>query len=213
MIIIIAMILVIDCVVLRPYLAEINYGKGKIQSMEGNYNVALSYLEHGEKLDPFDGRILHDIGDIYYKFNMYNESIRYFNKAKKYSNDINIYRNLGLCYLQIGNYIEAEKNLKYAIFLDPKFIKAYFNLGYLYYLQKEFDMAIEQWDNILSIEPDYEKRYIIFYYLGMTYSEKNINESALDYFLQALELAPEGSPIEDEIEEEINKVYKSKLEK
>jgi len=212
MIIFITMILVIDCVVLRPYLAEVNYGKGKIQSMEGNYNAALSYLEHGEKLDPFNGRILFDIGDIYYKFNMYNESMRYFNKAKKYSNDINIYRNLGLCYLQTGNYIEAEKNLKYAIFLDPKFIKAYFNLGYLYYLQKEFDMAIEQWDNILRIEPNYEKRYIIFYYLGMAYSEKYINKSALEYFIQALQLAPEGSPIIEEIEEEIYNIYKGKLD-
>lgn len=211
--IIIAMILVIDNVALRPYLAEINYGKGKIQSMKGNYNAALPYLEHGEKLDPFNGRILRDIGDIYYKFNMYNESITYFNEAKKYSNDINIYRNLGLCYLQTGNYIEAEKNLKYAIFLDPKFIKAYFNLGYLYYLQKEFDRAIEQWNNILSIEPDYEKRYIIFYYLGMAYSARDINDKALEYFLEALQLAPEGSPIIEEIEGEINKIYKSKLEK
>ena len=35
---------------------------------------------------------------------------------------------------------------------------------------------------------------------------------ALEYFLQALQLVPEGSPIEKEIEEEINKIYKSKLE-
>jgi O-antigen ligase/Tfp pilus assembly protein PilF len=211
MIIIIAMILTIDFIAIKPYLAEINYGKGKIQSMEGNYNVALPYLEHGEKLDPFNGRILRDIGGIYYKFNMYNESIRYFNEAKKYSNDINIYRNLGLCYTQTGNYVEAEKNLKYVIFLDPKFIKAYFNLGYLYYLQEEFDRAIEQWDNILSIESNYEKRYIIFYYLGMAHFAKDINERALDYFNQALELAPDGNPIIEEIEKEIYNIYKSDL--
>ena len=212
-IMIIAMILAIDCLVLRPYLAEINYGKGRIQSMEGNYNTALPYLEYGEKLDPFNGRILLDLGDIYYKFNMYNESIKYFNKAKKYSSDVINYRNLGMCYLQTGDYIESEKNLKYAIFLDPKFIKAYFNLGFLYYLQKEYDMSIEQWNNVLSIEPDYEKSYIIFYYLGMAYSAKDINAKALEYFLEALRLVPEGEPIEKEIEEEINKIYKSKLEK
>jgi len=212
MIIIIAMIFAIDYIVIKPYLAEVNYGKGKIQSMEGNYNVALSYLEYGEKLDPFNGRILRDIGDIYYKFNMYNESIRYFKEAKKYSNDINVYRNLGLCYLQIGNYVEAEEELQRAIYLNPKFIKAYFNLGYLYYFQEEFDKAIEQWDKILSIESDYEKRYIIFYYLGMAYSAKDINKSALEYFLQALQLAPEGSPIIAEIEKELYNIYKSNLE-
>ena len=212
MIIIIAIVIAMDCIVIRPYLAEINYGKGRIQSMEGNYNAALPYLKYGEKLDPFNGRILDDIGNIYYKFNEYNKSIKYFNEAKKHSNDINIYRNLGLCYMQIDNYIEAENNLNYAIFLDPKFLEAYFNLGYLYYLQKEHDMAIEQWEKILSIEPDYEKRYIIFYYLGMAYSEKEMSKNALKYFNQALEFAPEGDPIEKEIEEEINKIYKIKLE-
>jgi hypothetical protein len=36
-------------------------------------------------------------------------------------------------------------------------------------------------------------------------------DKALEYFVQALQLVPEGSPMEKEIEEEINKIYKSKL--
>lgn len=37
-------------------------------------------------------------------------------------------------------------------------------------------------------------------------------DKALEYFVQALQLVPEGSPIEEVIEEEINKIYKSNLE-
>ena len=37
-------------------------------------------------------------------------------------------------------------------------------------------------------------------------------DKALEYFVQALYLVPEGDPIEEEIEEEINKIYKSSLE-
>jgi len=36
-------------------------------------------------------------------------------------------------------------------------------------------------------------------------------DKALKHFVQALQLVPEGSPIEEEIEKEINKIYKSKL--
>jgi len=34
---------------------------------------------------------------------------------------------------------------------------------------------------------------------------------ALEYFLEALKLAPEGSPIIEEIEKEIYNIYKSQL--
>jgi len=36
-------------------------------------------------------------------------------------------------------------------------------------------------------------------------------DKGLEYFVQTLQLVPEGDPIEKEIEEEINKIYKSKL--
>ena len=37
-------------------------------------------------------------------------------------------------------------------------------------------------------------------------------DKALEYFVQALQLVPEGSPIEEEIEKEIYNIYKSNLE-
>ena len=37
-------------------------------------------------------------------------------------------------------------------------------------------------------------------------------DKALEYFLEALTLAPEGSQIIEEIEGEINNIYKSNLE-
>ena len=48
--------------------------------------------------------------------------------------------------------------------------------------------------------------------LGIVYNKKQMPDKALEYFLEALKLAPEGSPIIEEIEEEIYKIYKSKLE-
>ena len=36
-------------------------------------------------------------------------------------------------------------------------------------------------------------------------------DKALEYFLQALQLAPEDNPITEEIEEEIHNIYKNNL--
>ena len=38
-------------------------------------------------------------------------------------------------------------------------------------------------------------------------------DKALKHFIQALQLAPEGSPVIEEIEGEINKIYKNHLNK
>jgi len=47
--------------------------------------------------------------------------------------------------------------------------------------------------------------------LGIIYNKKEMPDKALKYFLEALQLAPEGSPIIEEIEEGIYNIYKSKL--
>ena len=54
--------------------------------------------------------------------------------------------------------------------------------------------------------------YIVLNNLGIVYQKKEMPDRALEYFLQALALAPEGSPIIEEIEEEIYNIYKSGLE-
>jgi len=86
-------------------------------------------------------------------------------------------------------------------------------LAYLYAIQEDYDKAIIEWNKILGIEPDYSEKYNVLYLIGLSYQKKQMPDTALEYFLEALQLVPEDNPIEKEIEEEINKIYKSKLEK
>ena len=130
-----------------------------------------------------------------------------------YSVDIKTYYNLGLVYFETGLYKKAEEKFKYTIYLDHKFTKAYLKLAYLYAIQKEYDKAIYEWNKALEIEPNFSEKYNVLYFMGMAYQKKEMPDKALEYFLEALQLVPEGDPIEEEIEEEINNIYKSKLEK
>lgn len=204
----------IDTLVIRPYLAEVYSFQGqKEYILNYNYDKALSNFEYAAKLDPYNGRIVLHLGTTYYSLNNLEQAEKALKRAKKYINDRNIYRNLGLCYLGLNDYPSAEKELKYAIYLDPKFSKAYLDLAYLYAKQEEYDKAIAEWDKILEVDPNFSEKYNVLYYVGLTYQKKQMPDEALEYFLQALQLAPEGNPIIEDIEKEIYNIYRSNLNK
>ena len=205
-------VFLIGTFVVKPYSAEIHYFKGTKYFEKEKYNDALKDFKYAVWLDPSNGRILHALGSTYYHLDIQDEAQKVLERTKYYFNDRNIYRNLGLSYAQSGNYQEAEKEFKHAIYLDPKFTKAYIDLAYLYAKQEEYDKAIIEWNKVLEIEPNFSEKYNVLYFIGMAYNKKEMPDKALEYFLEALALAPEGSPIVEEIEEEIYNIYKGKLD-
>jgi len=209
--ILLVILLLIDTIVVRPYLAEVYAYQGGKYYDNGNYKESLLKYKSANTLNPFNGRVLFNLGVNYYILGIYEEAEQLFKESKKYYNDRNVYGNLGLCYMKMGDYQRAEEEFKYAIYLNPQFIQAYSDLGLLYFEKENYDGAIEQWKKILEIEPNFTENYIILTNLGVAYQKKEMPDKALECFVQALQLVPEGSPIEEEIEEEINKIYKSNL--
>jgi len=193
--ILLIMIFAINSLVVKPYLAEVYAYKGRENLELSKYDDALTDFEYAAKLDPYNGRILLNLGATYYNLGIFEEAKNKLNHSKKYYNDHNIHRNLGLCYKQQENYQKAEEEFKYAIYLNPKFINAYADLAYLYAVQKDYDKAILEWNKILEIEPNFSEKYNVLYFMGMAYQKKEMPDEALEYFLQALQLSPEGSPI------------------
>jgi tetratricopeptide (TPR) repeat protein len=206
------MIWAINLIVVKPYIAEIKYINGIRHNVDGNYSEALSYFEQAASLYPYNGRILHALGTTYYNLGILNKAEEVLQRTTRYRIDPNNFYNLGLVYSQAGLFFKAEEKFKYAVYLMPKFTKVYYDLGYLYFTQEKYDDTIEQWNMILEIEPNFPNKYIILNNLGIVYQKKKMPEKALEYFLQALQLAPEGSPIIEEIEEEIYNIYREKLD-
>jgi len=216
--IIIIIILFISCFIIfnfvvKPYVAELIYFQGMEYNQKNNYYSALQRYEDAIKYDSHNGRILHTLGSTNYNLGIYDKAEINLKDSLKYSIDVKTYYNLGLVYFQTGLYEKAEDNFNHTIYLNPKFTKAYLKLAYLYAVKKDYDKAILEWNKVLEIEPNFSEKYNVLYFIGMAYQKKEMPEKALEYFLEALQLAPEGSPIIEEIEEEINKIYKSNLEK
>jgi len=203
----------INLVAVRPYIAEIQYFNGMRHNVDDNYREALPCFEQATSLCPYNGRILHALGTTYYNLGILNKAEEVLQRTTRYRIDANTFYNLGLVYSQAGLFSKAEEEFKYAVYLMPKFTKAYYDLGYLYFIQEKHDDTIEQWNKILEIEPNFPNKYIVLNNLGIIYKKKEMPDKALEYFIQALVLVPEGAPIEKELEEEINRIFKSKLEK
>jgi tetratricopeptide (TPR) repeat protein len=206
------MIWVINLIAVKPYIAELKYFNGMRHNVDKNYTKSLPNFQYAVQLYPYNGRILHALGATYYNLNEYKQAICYLQEAKKYMIDVNTFYVLGLSYSKLNMYKKEEEEFKQAIYLNPKFTKAYVDLAYLYAKQEEYDKAIVEWNKLLEINPDFPEKYNVLYFMGMAYQKKQMPDKALEYFLQAIQLVPEGDPIEQEIEEEINKIYRSNLE-
>lgn len=209
--VLISTIWVINLVAVKPYIAELYYFKGMRYNVDKNYTKSLPNLQYAVQLDPYNGRILHALGTTYYNLNIFSKAEEILQEAKKYMIDVNTFYILGLNYSKLNMFKEAEEEFKRVVYLNPKFTEVYHYLGLSYFKQEDYNGAIVQWNNILEIEPDFINKYIVLNNLGMVYNKKEMPDKALEYFLEALALAPEGNSIIEEIEEEIYDIYRSNL--
>lgn len=106
-------------------------------------------------------------------------------------------------YYELASIYSDKKLYSQAILLFQKAIKAaqeegeeniapiYNGLGYIYFTQDQYDLAIRQYKEALKHKPDYVTG---FNNLGHAYEKKKLTTQALEAYEQALKLAP-NNPI------------------
>jgi len=207
--IIVIMGLLINLLVIKPYVAELYYFNGMRHNVDNNYEKSIPDFQYAFLLDPYNGRNLHALGSSYFNIKMYAKAEDMLRKAKNYFVDINTYRNLGLVYVRTGKTEKAIEEFEHAIYLDPKFWEAYNDLASLYVYQGKYERAIEQWQKAIDLDLKFKDKYIFLYYIGISYQRMGNQEEAYNYFLEALKEVPDDSPIMEDIERELLKIYQS----
>jgi tetratricopeptide (TPR) repeat protein len=105
-------------------------------------------------------------------------------------------------YYELGSIYSEKKIFTQAIPLFQKALKAaeeegeesiapiYNGLGYAYFAQEQYDLAIRQYKEAIRNKPDY---VTALNNLGHAYERKKLNSQALEMYEQALKLAPNNA--------------------
>jgi tetratricopeptide (TPR) repeat protein len=112
-------------------------------------------------------------------------------KLKNERGTIPEYYELGSIYLEKKMFIQAIAMFKRAIAIEdskiPEMAPVYNALGYAYFGQEQYDLAIRQYKEAIKLEPEY---VTAMNNLGHAYEQKKMTPQALDVYEQALEIEP-----------------------
>lgn len=149
-------------IVLRPYLANYKLSKEKDFFDEKIVNAAetLQELQKLKEKYPDKAIIYEKIAWIYAKERQFDKAIQNYLKAIELNPDsYAAYNNLG----NIMFYIDRKKAIEYylkSIEINPRQVDARLNLGITYYLEGKLDLASEQFNEVLKIDPKNEKAIV-----------------------------------------------------
>lgn len=93
----------------------------------------------------------------------------------------------------LGKLLKLKDKLKNIEELNiPLRPETYFEMGIISYYNKQYDEAIEQWENAVSLNKDNLKAYIC---LGIAYHEKGMSDNAIKILRHAIEINPHYSTL------------------
>ncbi|MDQ3193348.1 MAG: tetratricopeptide repeat protein [Bacteroidota bacterium] len=119
--------------------------------------------------------------DNHLKHHVYNQAIRSYEEVLKLQpENVDAKINLAVCYVE--NSVDPMKGiglLREVLANDSLNVKAHLNLGYFSVKSGQFDKAIERFEKVIEINPDYVEAYL---YLGDVYETKGDNEKAIKYY-------------------------------
>ncbi|MDA0673197.1 MAG: tetratricopeptide repeat protein [Cyanobacteria bacterium] len=116
------------------------------------------------------------------------------NKVSKEKGNAQEYYELGSLLLDKKLYTQATAQLKQALIAFLNLVKAYIPLilnalGYAYFAQDQYDLAIRHYKDALEKEPGY---VTALNNLGHSYERKQLTTQALESYEQALRLEPDN---------------------
>jgi tetratricopeptide (TPR) repeat protein len=111
------------------------------------------------------------------------------------------YYELGSLFLQKKLFVQAislfEKSLKDKEIEPENRALIYNAIGYSYFAQEQYDIAIRQYKEALKLNPEY---IIALNNLGSVYEKKKLNAQALEIYQESLKYDPENKTAKKRVE-------------
>ncbi|KAH7659512.1 stress-induced-phosphoprotein 1 [Dioscorea alata] len=112
-------------------------------------------LEQLEYYDPNIADEEREKGNEFFKQQKYPEAVKHYTEAlKRNPKDPRVYSNRAACYTKLGALPEGLKDAEKCIELDPTFAKGYTRKGAIQFFMKEYDKALETYQEGLKHDPN-----------------------------------------------------------
>jgi len=134
--------------------------KAKHSILSRDIKTASSYIDRSIRFSYFNGEALFTKGVIESYYLDYDNAIIFFNKAKEYSNDINIDYNKGIMYFEKGDIVKADSIFRQLLYTSPSDLRIRKMIVRIQLHEKKYDDAYNDLEVIHKLNP-YDKETIL----------------------------------------------------
>ena len=114
-------------------------------------------------MDPTDLGVLKQLASLYYETDQKEKSVETFQMAIKQETDkpakANLYFNLGVLYMQLNNFQDAEDNFMSAYDLNPEDIEALVGIAQTFENAEKWRRASKFYRELIVLEPENADHY------------------------------------------------------
>lgn len=149
---------------------------------------AITLLKHAVSLYPYYHDAYGQLGLAYFRKNEYKESLAYYEKSIEYNkNNALVWSNMGTCHYNLGNFDKAKSCYMQAVKLNPRMIDAHRNLGAMFAMKRQFNEALQQFDEALQYDANCA---ICYFYKGKVHEDMGKPIEAKPFLEKAYQLDP-----------------------
>ena len=139
-------------------------------------------------LDPNNIDALINIGAAYIVLEKYKKAIPYLQRSLKIEKNSVAFANLGKAYHHINENINAQKQLKIALEIDPTSLDALMIMGDIHHKRHNHEKSLEYYKRVIQYHPDAVEGWNN---VGLVLYDIKLFEDAIFYLEEALKLSPQ----------------------
>jgi tetratricopeptide (TPR) repeat protein len=172
-----------------PQNADIPYMIGRSYADMLNYKSAIPYYQKAVELDGTKYGWIYELGLICYAQNDNKNALKYIKEAgdKGYPKDNGYLQNLGIAYIDAGNFNDGIGILTELLKKRPSDFNLLDLVAEAYYDNKKYDDAMNYWDTLLGYD---KTNASALYMIGMCYLKKGDKGKGQQLCDKAIEMDP-----------------------
>ncbi|MEI9945472.1 MAG: tetratricopeptide repeat protein [Chitinophagaceae bacterium] len=173
----------------EPQNAEIPYMVARSYADMQNYKLSIPFFQKAITLDTTKNYWVYEMSLMYYALHDDKNSLKYMLQAgeRGYKRDNDYLENLGIAYLNVGQFDEGVKILEELLKKRPSDMNILNMVAEAYYNKGKYQPAIDYWDQVLSID---KQNASALYMIGMSYQKKGEKEKGIRLCDKAIEMDP-----------------------